>query len=81
LFREEIEQINRGGFAVDNEEFEEGLFCVSVPIRQTTGDVLAAISVSAPSSRLNKKNCAAMKEKLNDCAEKISYAMFKYDRI
>jgi len=79
--REEIEKINQNNFALDNEEFEEGLFCIGVPIKQTTGDILAAISVSAPASRLNVETCSGIKNKLIECAEKISYAMFKYGQI
>lgn len=41
------------GFAIDNEENEEGACCIGAPIFDATGRVAAAVSLSAPASRLN----------------------------
>jgi DNA-binding IclR family transcriptional regulator len=49
--REQLAEVRARGYAVDDEERLEGLRCVSAPIRQD-GEVLGAISVSAPTSRL-----------------------------
>lgn len=47
---EEFAAIRESGLAFDNEEFVEGVSCVSAPIR-SDGHVVAAFSVSAPTSR------------------------------
>ncbi len=43
----------RRGFAVTVDELEEGLTGVAVPVRGNRGDVVAALGISGPSSRLD----------------------------
>ena len=47
-FFEHLRAVAGQGFAIDYEECEEGLGCVAAPIRDATGEVAAAFSVSAP---------------------------------
>lgn len=49
--REEFSQIRAQGYAVDDEELLKGLRCVSAPILSQE-EVVGAISISAPTSRL-----------------------------
>lgn len=49
--REELAETRERGYAIDDEERLEGLRCIAAPIRQDD-EVLGAISVSAPTSRL-----------------------------
>ncbi len=46
--RSELEKIRTRGWAFDNEEHEMGTLCVGTPIRDYTGRVIAAMSVSWP---------------------------------
>lgn len=50
----EVEIIKRQGFALDLEENEIGLVCVSVPVFNKRGQFIAAISTSGPSARFNE---------------------------
>jgi DNA-binding IclR family transcriptional regulator len=47
-----METIRRAGYAIDSEEFEDGVMCVAAPVRDHTGLVVAGLSVSGPSSRI-----------------------------
>lgn len=48
----ELESVKMLGFAIDDEEHQKGGRCVAAPIFNYNGRVIAAVSVSGPSSRL-----------------------------
>jgi DNA-binding IclR family transcriptional regulator len=50
--RFEFKKIRDQGYAIDNEEAEEGLFCIAAPIYDSKGQVSAAISISGPAFRI-----------------------------
>jgi DNA-binding IclR family transcriptional regulator len=52
LLRTQLEEIRRRGWAQTMEELEEGLNAVAAPIRDATGRVIAALSVSGPAFRM-----------------------------
>lgn len=51
----ELEQVRRQGFALCAQEQELGLSSVSVPIRDHTGSVHAALTVAGPSARVEHR--------------------------
>lgn len=53
--REELSEIRRTGCAFDREEYEEGVYCVGAPVRDYTGGVIAALSISGPASRIRAR--------------------------
>lgn len=44
----ELEHVRRQGFAEDREEAEIGLRCLAAPVRDSSGQTVAAISISGP---------------------------------
>lgn len=50
--RDELALCARRGYALDNEEHEEGVSCVAVPVRDRDGRPLASLSTSGPSARI-----------------------------
>ncbi len=51
-FREELALTRRRGFAIDDAENENGVTCAAASIRLSNGQVVAAISVSGPTERM-----------------------------
>lgn len=52
---DELEQVRKQGFSVNDQEQMVGIRAVGVPITTSDGDVLGAISVSGPTSRLKSE--------------------------
>lgn len=52
-FEKELRISKARGYAVDESENEEGAYCVASPVFHLQGQVVAAISVSAPDSRMS----------------------------
>jgi DNA-binding IclR family transcriptional regulator len=50
---EELERIDRRGYAIDDEEYTHGLRSVGEAVTDPAGDVLGALSVSGPAYRVN----------------------------
>jgi DNA-binding IclR family transcriptional regulator len=67
----ELEKVRRQGYASDNEEAEKGVSCIGAGIYNDEGHLVAGLSVSAPSDRLNKAWAAQVRQ----TAEKISRAI------
>jgi 2-aminomuconate deaminase len=51
--RDQVREIRRTGVAVNREETEAGMIELAVPIRSGTGEVIGALTLSAPLSRLD----------------------------
>ena len=54
--QQELELIRQQGYAMDNGEQEEGVRCLAVPVYGPRGKVVAALSISGPSSRLDSRH-------------------------
>lgn len=74
-----LSRIRAQGYAIDNEENEMGVRCVAAPIRDMTGTVIAAMSISIPAARVTmQKLRSELKHKVTRTAAKIS-AKFGFD--
>jgi IclR family KDG regulon transcriptional repressor len=69
--KHELEKIRDLGYAIDNEEAEKGVACIGAGIYNDEGRLVAGLSVSAPSDRLEKAWAAQVKQ----TAERISRAI------
>jgi DNA-binding IclR family transcriptional regulator len=51
LFQRELRLHRRNGFATANQEIEDGVAAMAMPVRDPAGNAVAAFSVSAPAAR------------------------------
>ncbi|HOE43298.1 MAG TPA: IclR family transcriptional regulator [Rhodoferax sp.] len=71
LLERELTKVRRDGFATDNEELELGVRCMAAGIYDDQGKLVAGLSISAPTSRLED----AWLPKLKATAEEISRSL------
>jgi IclR family pca regulon transcriptional regulator len=71
--RVELEHIREEGFAVNDEELAEGLHAIAVPVRAISGEVVAALSLSAHTSTVSLEDLVdALGPHLVSTADRIS---------
>ena len=69
---EDLKKVRQRGYAIDDEEIEQGLRCVGAALRDYTGQMVGAISIAAPSARLTDKMLKAVGLRVFETAEEIS---------
>jgi DNA-binding IclR family transcriptional regulator len=75
ILRENLRQIKEKGFAVDEEEMEIGIKAISAPIFDLEGEVLATISIPAPSGRIPDEKISEIASALKETSRKISKSL------
>ena len=73
--RTEMEKTRRRGYAVDDEELEEGLRCIAVPVLDAQRFPVAAVSISGPSFRVTAQKLPSIANQLLQCVRGISTDM------
>ncbi|MCP3983199.1 MAG: IclR family transcriptional regulator [bacterium] len=54
-FFDHLQKVAGEGFALDSEEYVEGMICIAAPVYDAAGRTVAALSISAPSFRIDKE--------------------------
>lgn len=70
-----LEEVRHNGYAVDDEESEVGIRGLAAPVRDATGQVVAAVGLSGPLQRLTKKDLRKLAPQVVATAEGISARM------
>jgi IclR family KDG regulon transcriptional repressor len=71
-----LKTIREKGYAIDDEENEEGVRCIAAPIRNYIGQVVAAMSVSGATTRISiDKINDSLKSRVTETAMRISHKL------
>jgi IclR family acetate operon transcriptional repressor len=68
----ELAQVREQGYALDEEENEEGTCCIGAPIFDHQGAVIAAVSISGPTVRIDQAKMSEMGAAVLDVTRRIS---------
>ena len=67
--------ILKNGYAVDEEEFYDGIRCVAVPVLNSRGRVHVALGITGVTGRLTRRRIPGCVAQLKDAAAKLSAAL------
>ncbi|TMC78526.1 MAG: IclR family transcriptional regulator, partial [Chloroflexi bacterium] len=79
--RRTLDEVREKGYALDDEEYDEGVRCVAVAVMpaagrdNASGGPVAALSISAPASRLTRQRCAELAPLLRRAAAELADAL------
>lgn len=73
--KEHLYRIREQGFAIDDEEHEEGIRCAASPVRDVSGRARAAISVSGPTMRVSRQSAENIGHLVRDAAKRLSLSL------
>jgi len=67
-----ISHIKSDGFAVDNHEFHTDVWCTAAPVRDSHGQVIAAIGITSPAAQSDRQKKTDTCTYVKKVAEKFS---------
>ena len=70
--QKELDEVRARGYAIAVDELEIGLTAVAAPVRDGYGDVLASMSISGPTFRLDERRLPDMAEAVMAAADDVS---------
>lgn len=73
--RGDLEATRERGYAIDDEEKTEGMRCIAAPVFDISGEAVAGVSVSGPSSRVRDAEILRLAEAVMQAASDLTQAM------
>jgi DNA-binding IclR family transcriptional regulator len=70
--REELRVVRQRGYALADEEFEVGIWAISAPLRDSHGNLVAALSIPFPTNRLRRDRIPEIAQALLEATNAIS---------
>ncbi len=69
---EHLEQVRAQGYALDDEEHQEGVRCIAAPVYDSMGRAIAAIGISGPTVRVTDDRINQLAESVKQAARELS---------
>ena len=69
---EDLGSVAKLGYALDREEFVEGMVAIAVPVKDRSGRYLASIAFHAPVQRVSVEGAIAQKDVLQEAANALA---------
>lgn len=76
----DLDRVRHRGYALDNEEFIEGVRCIAVPVWNAPDQIAGAISISGPAFRLTEDVAIAQLPALTQAVDDISALLDRENR-
>jgi DNA-binding IclR family transcriptional regulator len=73
---QELKTIRKQGYALDQEEFINGMIAIAVPVTDPAGRFIAGLAYHGPTQRMSLKEAVEKKRILHDAADKLSRTLF-----
>jgi DNA-binding IclR family transcriptional regulator len=72
LYQNELAAVRKQGYAIDNEEFQDGISAVSAPVINSEKQVVGTLSIIGPASRMTKEKLHLYGKKCAQAAMQLS---------
>ncbi len=72
----DLQSVRKNKYAVDNEEFMEGMIAVAVPVYDQNNRYFASLAIHGPSQRLGLEDVVKHVDDLHAAAEKLTHVFF-----
>ena len=73
----ELAKIAKQGYAIDNEEFMQGMVALAVPILDSRSRYCAALAFHGPTQRLSMEHLLSKRQLLKTASEQLSQTLFR----
>lgn len=75
LLGADLAEIRRRGYALDDEEKNEGMRCIAAPVFDMNGEAVAGLSVSGPTSRVRREDVERLSRPVIEAAQDLTKAI------
>jgi DNA-binding IclR family transcriptional regulator len=72
LYQNELAAVRKQGYAIDNEEFQDGISAVSAPVFNSERQVVGTLSIIGPASRMTKEKLHLYGKRCTQAAMQLS---------